>query len=75
MLIFDAPPSLATSDPSTLSSHVTQIIVVVEAEQTQRRELEHTLDLLRACPNIALMLNKMRFGAPNAFGAYSYYGA
>ena len=75
LVVLDAPPCLATSDPSTLSSHVGQIVMVVEAERTQRRELERALDLVASCPNIALMLNKTRTAYSNNFGAYGYYGA
>jgi protein-tyrosine kinase len=74
VLILDTPPCLATSDASTLSPHVSQIIMVVEAERTQRQELEQSLNLVAQCPNIVLMLNKMRPRVANAFGAYGYYG-
>ena len=75
LLIMDAPPCLSTSDPSMLAALVSQIIMVVEAGQTQRRQLEHALNIVDSCPNIVLALNKIQFGGANAFGAYGYYGA
>jgi protein-tyrosine kinase len=74
VLILDTPPCLATSDASTLSTEVSQIVMVVEADRTQRPELEQSLNLVAQCPNIVLMLNKMRPRTTNAFGAYGYYG-
>ena len=74
VLIVDAPPCLATSDASSLSPRVGHILMVVEAARIQRRDLEHSLGMLSACPSIALVLNKIRSGAFNEFGAYGYYG-
>jgi receptor protein-tyrosine kinase len=75
VLVLDTPPCLATSDASTLAPAVALIAVIVEAERTQRHDLEATLDLLRPCPNIALVLNKLRSGSARGFGDYhDYYG-
>ena len=74
-IILDCAPCLSTSDPSTLAALVDQVIMVVEAERTQRSELESSLELLRACPNITLVLNKVRLTNSYTFGAYYYYGS
>ncbi len=74
-IILDCPPCLSTSDPSTLAALVDQIIMVVEAERTQRSEIEASLELIRACPNIVLVLNKVRLTTNSTFGAYYYYGS
>jgi protein-tyrosine kinase len=73
LLILDAPPCLSTSDPGVLAPVVGQILFVVEAERTQRDEVEASLDLIQACPNIALMLNKQQISSRFTFGAYSSY--
>jgi len=73
VVVLDTPPCLATSDASTLAPAVTQITFIVEAERTQRHDLESALELLRPCPNITLVLNKMRQGSARAFGEYEYY--
>jgi receptor protein-tyrosine kinase len=74
-IILDCAPCLSTSDPSTLASMADQIILVVEAERTQKSELESSLELVKACPNIALVLNKVRLTTSHTFGAYYYYGS
>ncbi len=73
IIVFDAPPVLATTESSILARHADQIIFVVEAEGTRRSAVKSALDLISTCPNIGLVLNKARpqFGATQ-FG--SYYG-
>jgi receptor protein-tyrosine kinase len=75
IFILDLPPCLSTSDPSTLAPVVSEIIMVVEAERTQRNEVEAALDLVKLCPKITLLLNKIRTTSSNTFGAYEYYGS
>lgn len=73
IIVFDAPPVLATTESSILARHADQIIFVVEAEGTRRSAVKSALDLISTCPNIGMVLNKARpqFGATQ-FG--SYYG-
>lgn len=74
MIIFDAPPVLASSEPSVLAIHVGQIIVVVEAGRTGRRALEETLAHISQCNHINIVLNKTQLqNRTDRFGAYSYY--
>jgi receptor protein-tyrosine kinase len=73
-LVLDTGPLLSTSDPSVLAPAVGQIVMVVEASQTQRSELEAALDLIRGAQKIMLMLNKVSGRQRSSFGAYSYYG-
>ena len=73
LLILDAPPCLSTSDPAVLAPVVGQILFVVEADRTQRDEVEASLDLIQACPNITLVLNKQQISSRYTFGAYSSY--
>ncbi len=73
LVILDAPPCLVTSDPAALARIVGQIILVVEAERTQRAQVEAALDLIQDCPAINLVLNKMQHDGGHAFGAYAPY--
>ncbi len=73
LLILDAPPCLSTSDPAVLASAVGQVLLVVEAERTQRDEVEAAIELIEACPNITLVLNKQRVASRFSFGTYSSY--
>lgn len=71
IIIFDAPPVLASSEAAVLAQHVGQVLVVVEAEKTNRRTLDGTLGLLNGCPNVNLLLNKSKFSLGSEyFGAY-----
>jgi protein-tyrosine kinase len=76
IMVLDAPPVLATSEPSALARHVDQTVLVVEADKTSRAAIVEALNLIGICPHIGLVLNKarFRFGAVR-FGAYykSYY--
>jgi receptor protein-tyrosine kinase len=73
LLILDAAPCLSTSDPAALAPIVGQVLFVVEAERTQRDEVEAALDLIQACPLILLLLNKVQMSTRYTFGAYSNY--
>lgn len=75
LLILDAPPCLSTSDPAVLAQVVGQVLFVVEADRTQRAEVEASLDLIQACPTITMVLNKQQASARYTFGAYSSYYA
>ncbi|HUK59669.1 MAG TPA: AAA family ATPase [Stellaceae bacterium] len=72
-IIVDAPPCLATSDPSILASMVGQIVFVVEANRTQEPEIDESLRLISTCPNISLILNKTEGASSDYFGSYGYY--
>ncbi len=72
-IVIDAPPCLATSDPSILATLVGQIVFVVEANRTQEAEIEESLRLIGSCPNISLVLNKMDGVTSEHFGSYGYY--
>ena len=71
LVILDAPPCLATSEPGALAPVVGQVVLVVEAEKTQREEVESALDLIQTCPTITLLLNKVKQANRHGFGAYS----
>ncbi len=73
VIVFDAPPCLVSSDAATLASHVGQAVVVVEANQTQLHEVSSALQLISACPDISLVLNKAGSGGSTSYGAYGAY--
>ena len=75
VIVLDAPPCLSTSDPHTIAPFVGQVVMVVEAERTQRSEVEAAIDLIRVCPTITILLNKVRLTTSHTFGAYDYYGS
>ncbi|MBT5108742.1 MAG: AAA family ATPase [Rhodospirillaceae bacterium] len=74
IIIIDAPPILASSEPGVLALLVGQIIMVVESGKTDRNTLEQSLALISNCPNINFVLNKSAntFGS-GQYSAYTYY--
>jgi len=71
IVILDAAPVLASSEPAVLAHNAGQIVLVVEAERTGRRAVEEALGHLGACRNISLVLNKARgWLSSDQFGAY-----
>ena len=69
IVIFDSPPLLMTSEAGVLATHMGQVIVVVEAEETTQRAVQEALRQLESCPNVSLIYNK----APS-FASSDYYG-
>ena len=73
IIIFDTAPCLVSSDAATLAGHVGQVVFVVEAEQTQQHEIIASLNLISACPDISLILNKAQPLATTSYGGYGAY--
>ena len=73
IIIFDTAPCLVSSDAATLAAHVGQVVFVVEAEQTQQHEIVAALNLISACPEISLILNKAQPLATTSYGGYGAY--
>ncbi len=72
LIVLDTPACLSSSAPSMLAPLVRGIVMLVEAQKTQRAELEAALDLVEACPTVLLLLNKVQLTASDTFGAYGY---
>lgn len=73
LIVLDMPPALSTSDPGALAPLVGQVVLVVLAEHTQRNEVEAALDVVDACPDIRLLLNRAGLTLNDSFGAYGGY--
>lgn len=74
VIIFDTVPALASSVAGVLALHVGQVVIVVEAEATQRQDVEETVALVSGCKNLSLILNKCQYQDSGGFGYYGYYG-
>jgi len=71
IVIFDAPPILATSEPSALAMHVGQIVLVVEAEKTPRAAVKEALEMIDSGARISVVLNRSSPRVGHAqFGSY-----
>ncbi len=58
IVVIDAPPVLATAEPSALAMHVHHLIMVVAAGQVARHHIEEALAGVVACPSISMVFNK-----------------
>lgn len=75
VVIFDAPPLLATTEAAVLARNMGQIVVVVEANRTPQKAVADALALLDGCENVSLVLNKTTGGQSEGYG-YGYgYGS
>ena len=75
VIVIDSPPALASSAASVLAMHVGQILFVVEADRTSEEEVKESLQLVKSCKNINLILNKAQIHTGNKrFGSYYGYG-
>lgn len=57
LVIFDAPPMLATNDPMVLSKQIQQVLMVVEAGKTTEATIRTALDVLGQRERVSLVLN------------------
>lgn len=75
LIIFDAPPVLATSGAAALAPLVGQVVLVVEAYNTTQENLRAALGALDHVPIAGIVLNKIRHRAVGrAYGANYGYG-
>lgn len=75
VVIFDAPPALATTDASILAHKVGQIVFVVEADKTSQTAIADALEIIGNGEKIGFVLNKTRVVLGDSqFGAYYSYG-
>lgn len=70
IIVFDAPPLLPTTESRVLASRAGQVVVVVEAGATRKRDLTDAMALLAACPVVLPILNK--YTGPVSPGSYGY---
>jgi protein-tyrosine kinase len=73
VVVFDAPPLLLTSEAKVLASRVGQVVVVVEAERTQRANVKEAFAAVEQCPIVMSMLNKSRRKEVAGGYTYGYY--
>jgi protein-tyrosine kinase len=72
ILIFDAPPLLATTEASILTSLMGQVVMVVEAERTPQSQVKEALAMLDPNQIIGFVLNKTRNVLVSNYPGYSY---
>jgi receptor protein-tyrosine kinase len=60
VVIFDAPPLLASSEARVLATYLGQIIFVAEADRTPQATITEALATIESCPVVMTVLNKAR---------------
>ena len=70
IIIYDAPPLLATSDTPALTDMAGQFLLVVEAGSTKESELNASLEFFSADQTVGLILNKAPRIANSVYGGY-----
>ena len=77
LVIFDAPPVLATPEAVVLAKHVDEVLFVVEANQTPEPAVAAALDeILDNNDRVSLVLNKcLAPEAAHQYGSYEEYYA
>jgi protein-tyrosine kinase len=74
IIIFDSPPLLLTTEARALATHMGQIVVVVNAENTAQAAVKQAVAAIEACPVKMMVLNQARQSSTDGYG-YGYgYG-
>ena len=71
IVVFDAPPLLATNEAVVLAGQVGQVLLVVEASRTPAAAVRRAFDTLAERPIVMSVLNKTR--APRPVARLGYY--
>lgn len=75
LMVFDAPPLLATPEAPALIAHMGQVVMVVAAGRTSRQAVDAALQQLPEQAYVGLLLNMSRLPASeNPYDSYDYYG-
>ncbi|MDR1853413.1 MAG: XrtA-associated tyrosine autokinase [Azoarcus sp.] len=74
VIVFDSPPLLVTTEARVLATHMGQIVLVVEAEETTHGTVKQALATIETCPIKMAVLNKSRQAASGSYGYGYRYG-
>lgn len=74
IVLFDAPPLLATTEASSLMDHMGQILFVVEAGKTSNESITSAIEKIDQEKVIGIVLNKSRYAGKGEYYG-GYYGA
>lgn len=74
IVIFDSPPLLATTQAEVLAELVGQVVLVVESEGTLQRTVADSVDKLKGCDVVMVLLNKLTHSIGMTNYGYGQYG-
>lgn len=72
VVIFDAPPLLASSEARLMAANLGQILFIVEADKTPQATITEALSTIESCPVVMTVLNKARRTASDASYGYRH---
>jgi exopolysaccharide/PEP-CTERM locus tyrosine autokinase len=74
IIVFDSPPLLLTTESRVLATHMGQVVIVVNAENTVQSAVKQAISTIDSCPVKMMLLNQIRSAKMNEYG-YGYgYG-
>ena len=74
IIVFDSPPLLLTTEARVLATHMGQVVIVVNAENTVQSAVKQAISTIEACPVKMMLLNQIRTAKTDGYG-YGYgYG-
>ena len=71
IVIFDAPPLLATTESRVLAARMGQILMVVNEGTTGKDDIAQAFASVQACPIVLSLLNRSSFSSD--MQQYGYY--
>ncbi len=74
VIIFDAPPVLATSEAQLLTQLAGQIVFVIQAGETPQHVVQEAIETLDESKAIGLVLNQTQNVFGKNYSGYGYYG-
>lgn len=74
IVIFDSPPLLAATQGEVLASMVGQVVLVIEADQTQQNDVMESIRKLKNCDVVLALLNKTKHNFNLNYYGYGNYG-
>lgn len=74
IIVFDSPPLLLTTEARVLATHMGQVVIVVNAENTVQAAVKQAISTIESCPVKMMMLNQVKSAKADGYG-YGYgYG-
>ncbi len=58
VLVFDAPPLLASTESRVLATHMGQVVMVIDSGGTTQKTVAQALATIESCPVVMSLLNK-----------------
>lgn len=74
IIVFDSPPLLLTTESRVLATHMGQVVIVVNAENTVQSAVKQAISTIEDCPVKMMILNQIRTAKTEGYGFGYGYG-